>query len=65
MTAAVPISIGGENSQLGHHVEPVQAIAAAFFTETGNYGGSFVPSIALGILIAIVSLIGIGSRKED
>jgi hypothetical protein len=65
MTAAMPISIGGENPQLGHNVEPVQAIAAVFFTETGNYGGSLIPSIALGILIAIVSLIGIGSRTED
>jgi hypothetical protein len=65
MTAAMPISMGGDAAQLGHHVEPVEVIAAAFFTETGNYGGNLLPSIALGILIAIVSLIGIDSRRED
>jgi hypothetical protein len=57
--------MGGDISLLGHHVEPVEAIAAAFFTETGDYGENLIPSIALGILIAIVSLIGIGTRKED
>lgn len=47
------------------HAEPVEALAAAFFTDAGNFGGSLLPSIVLGVVIAVVSLIGIGSRKKD
>lgn len=47
------------------HAEPVEALAAAFFTDAGNYGGNLLPSVVLGIVIAVVALVGIGSRKQD
>jgi hypothetical protein len=62
---AMPDSVGSGEAAVGHHAEPIEALAAAFFTESGDFGGNLLPSIALGIVIAVVSLIGIGSRKED
>jgi hypothetical protein len=62
---AMPASLASDATPGGHHAEPVEAFAAAFFTETGDYGGNLLPSIALGILIATVSLIGIRSRHQE
>jgi hypothetical protein len=62
---AVPTSTAEGSSRARPHAEPVEALAAAFFTEAGNFGGSLIPSIALGIVISVASLIGIGSRKEE
>ena len=64
-TNAMPASMSGDSISQGHHVEPVEAFAAAFLTESGNYGGNLLPSVLLGIVIAVVSLIGLGSRKES
>jgi hypothetical protein len=64
-TNAMPASMSGDSIPQGHHVEPVEAFAAAFLTESGNYGGNLLPSVLLGIVIAVVSLIGLGSRRES
>jgi hypothetical protein len=64
-TNAMPASMNGDSISQGHHVEPVEAFAAAFLTESGNYGGNLLPSVLLGIVIAVVSLIGLGSRRES
>jgi hypothetical protein len=64
-TNAMPASMSGDSISQGHHVEPVEAFAAAFLTESGNYGGNLLPSVLLGIVIAVVSLIGLGSRRES
>jgi hypothetical protein len=63
-TNAMPASMSDDSVSQGHHVEPVEAFAAAFLTESGNYGGNLLPSVLLGIVIAVVSLIGLGSRRE-
>ncbi len=55
----------GDSSEGQQHAEPVEALAAAFFTDAGDYGGNMLPSIALGVVIAVVTLLGIGSRKQD
>lgn len=47
------------------HAEPVEALAAAFFTDSGEYGGNLLPSVLLGIVIAVVTLIGIGRRNQN
>jgi len=62
---AVPTSAVEGSTQARTHAEPVEALAAAFFTHAGSYGGNLLPSIALGIVIAVVCLLGIGSRKEE
>ena len=62
---AMPAIATSGDSESFQHAEPVEALAAAFFTDSGNYGGNLLPSIALGIVIAVVTLLGIGSRKED
>jgi hypothetical protein len=64
-TNAMPASMNGDSISQGNHVEPVEGFAAAFLTESGNYGGSLLPSVLLGIVIAVVSLIGLGSRREN
>jgi hypothetical protein len=64
-TTAMPASMAIDASSEGHHAEPVETFAAAFFTESGDYGGNLFPSIALGIVIAVVTLIGIETRRED
>ena len=64
-TNAMPASLTGGSIPQGYHVEPVEAFAAAFLTESGNYGGNLLPSVLLGIVIAVVSLIGLGSRRES
>jgi len=62
---AMPTSTAEGSSQSRPHAEPVEALAAAFFTDSGDYGGNLLPSVVLGIVIAVVCLIGIRSRKED
>ncbi|MEE8457417.1 MAG: hypothetical protein V3S28_05160 [Acidimicrobiia bacterium] len=62
---AMPTSTVKGSSPARSHAEPVEALAAAFFTDAGDFGGSLLPSMVLGIVIAVVSLIGIGSRKKD
>ena len=62
---AMPTSTAAGSSPPRPHATPVEALAAAFFTDAGDYGGTLLPSIVLGIVIAVVSLIGIGSRRED
>lgn len=62
---AVSTSSLDESSQATPHAKPVEALAAAFFTHAGSYGGNLLPSIALGIVIAVVCILGIGSRKEE
>jgi hypothetical protein len=62
---AMPASMSGDSTAEGLHIEPLAAFAAAFTTESGNYGGSLVPSFLLGIVIAVVSLLGIRSRREE
>jgi len=64
-TNAMPASMNGDSTSQRHHVEPVEAFAAAFLTESGDYGGNLLPSVLLGIVIAVVSLIGLGSRREN
>jgi hypothetical protein len=64
-TNAMPASLTGDSTSQGRHIEPVEAFAAAFLTESGNYGGDLLPSVLLGIVIAVVSLIGLGSRREN
>jgi hypothetical protein len=64
-TNAMPASMTGESIPDGYHIEPVEAFAAAFLTESGDYGGSIIPSVLLGIVIAVVSLIGLNSPRED
>ena len=64
-STAVPASMAINASSEGHRSEPVETFAAAFFTESGNYGGNLFPSIALGIVIAVVTLIGIETRREN
>jgi hypothetical protein len=63
--SAMPDSVATGEAAVQHHPEPLDALAAEFFTESGSFGGNLLPSIALGVVIAVVSLIGIGSRKED
>ncbi|GMQ94105.1 MAG: hypothetical protein BMS9Abin12_1589 [Acidimicrobiia bacterium] len=70
VTAAMPpIAIPGPESRDDAssltHAEPIAAFAAAFFTDSGNYGGNLLPSVGLGIVIAVLSLLGIRSRKRD
>lgn len=62
---AMPTSTVKGSSPARSHAEPVEALAAAFFTDAGDFGGNLLPSMVLGIVIAVVSLIGIGSRKKD
>jgi len=62
---AIPTSAVEGSTQARTHAEPVEALAAAFFTHAGSYGGNLLSSIALGIVIAVVCLLGIGSRKEE
>jgi hypothetical protein len=62
---ALPASLSSGATVEGHHADPVEVFAAAFFTESGDYGGNLLPSIVLGILIATVSLIGIRNRHEE
>lgn len=64
-TNAMPASMTADSTSLGRHIEPVEAFAAAFLTESGDYGGNLLPSVLLGIVIAVVSLIGLGSRRES
>jgi hypothetical protein len=64
-TNAMPASLTGDSTPQGHHIEPVEAFAAAFLTESGNYGGNLIPSVLLGIVMAVVSLIGLSSRRES
>jgi hypothetical protein len=64
-TTAMPASLTGDPAAGRPHIEPLAAFAAAFLTESGNYGGNLIPSVILGIVIAVVSLIGISSRKES
>jgi hypothetical protein len=62
---AMPATMSGDSTAGGLHIEPLAAFAAAFTTESGNYGGNLVPSVLLGIVIAVVSLLGISSRREE
>lgn len=64
-TTAMPASMVSGSVPEDHHVEPVEAFAAVFLTESGSYGGNLLPSVVLGIVIAAVSLIGIGTRRES
>ena len=62
---AMPALAASGDAEGFQHAEPVEALAAAFFTDSGNYGGNLLPSIALGVIIAVVTLLGIGSRRQD
>jgi hypothetical protein len=64
-TTAMPASATGDSTPDGHHIEPIEAFAVAFLTESGDYGGNLIPSVVLGIVIAVVGIVGISSRKED
>jgi hypothetical protein len=61
---AMPASMTDDSFVATHHVEPIEAFAAAFLTESGNFGGNLIPSVLLGIVIAAVSLVGVNSRRE-
>jgi hypothetical protein len=61
----MPASLEDEPAAGRHHIEPLEAFAAAFMTESGKYGGNLIPSVLLGIVIAVVSLLGISSRREE
>jgi hypothetical protein len=61
---AMPASMTDDSLQAARHVEPIEGFAAAFLTESGNFGGSLIPSVLLGIVIAAVSLVGVNSRRE-
>ncbi len=62
---AMPALAASGDAGSFQHAEPVEALAAAFFTDSGKYGGNLLPSIALGVVIAVVTLLGIGSRRQD
>lgn len=62
---AMPALSDAPDSSLRSDLQPVEALSAAFFTDTGDFSSNLLPSIGLGIIIAIVSLLGIGSRKPD
>jgi hypothetical protein len=62
---AMPALASSSDSEGFQHAEPAEALAAAFFTDSGTYGWNLLPSIALGIVIAVVTLLGIGSRRQD
>ena len=64
-TNAMPASMTSDSVPEGQYLEPVEVFAAAFLTESGSYGGNLIPSVVLGIVIAVVSLIGLGSRRES
>jgi hypothetical protein len=64
-TTAMPASATGDSTPDGHHIEPIEAFAAAFLTESGDYGGNIIPSVVLGIVIAVVGIVGISTRQED
>jgi hypothetical protein len=61
---AMPASMTDDSLQAPRHVEPIEGFAAAFLTESGNFGGNLIPSVLLGIVIAAVSLVGVNSRRE-
>jgi len=62
---AMPAALSGDASTLTSRAQPVEMIATAFFTESGSYGGNILPAIVLGVVIAVVSLLGVSSRKRD
>ena len=62
---AMPALAASGDAEDFQHAEPVEALSAAFFTDSGKYGGNLLPSIALGVVIAVVTLLGIGSRRQD
>ena len=62
---ALPTSLTQDGEGEVPHAEPVEALAAAFFTESGSYGGNLLPSVVLGVIIAVLTLAGIGHRNQD
>lgn len=62
---AMPDSHSGDPSTLTPRAQPAEMIAVAFFAESSSYGGNLLPAIGLGIVIAVVSLLGVDTRKRD
>jgi hypothetical protein len=62
---AMPSATSDDSAGPRPHAEPIEALAAAFFTESGSYGGNLLPAVGLGIVIAVVSLLGVRSRRQD
>ena len=62
---AIPSQSGEDAAAPRRNLKPVEALNAAFSTDAGSFGGNLFPSIALGIVIAVLSLFGIGTNSQD
>jgi hypothetical protein len=61
----LPASMSAGDTSSRRHAKPVEALVAAFFTDSGDYGWNLLAAVGLGMVIAVVSLLGIGSRRQD